>query len=106
MMRTYHSKLSKFVDISLDCYKMVTNQAANNIFQIWLVCRVDFSLTTNFGRLKSTLLMSAIFGTKSANKRTFLLPKSDIPDFYTQSISDLEKSAKAGLFRFNRLAMT
>lgn len=27
-------KASKFIDISLDYYKIVTNQAANNIFHI------------------------------------------------------------------------
>ena len=54
--------------------------------QVWetSVCRI--SLECNYW-------------TKSANERTFLLLKSDISDFYTQSISDLNKSVKAGLFR-------
>ena len=36
--------------------------------------------------------MSAIFGTKSANERTFVLPKPDISDFFSQAISDRIKS--------------
>ena len=42
--------------------------------------RVDFSLPTYFGWLKSTLLLSANIGTKNVNLRTFKLPKPDIPD--------------------------
>ena len=38
--------------------------------------------------------MSAIIGTKSANKRTFLSPKSDISDILSQATSDLTKSLK------------
>jgi hypothetical protein len=50
--------------------------------------------------------LSAIIGTKSANERTFLLPKPDISDFLTQLTSDLNKLAKAGLFLAFAIAMT
>ena len=50
--------------------------------------------------------MSANIGTKSANKRTIWLPKSDILDILTHTISDLLKSAKDRLFRAFALAMT
>jgi len=43
--------------------------------------------------------MIAIFGTKCTKKLTIVLPKSDISDFLSQSISDLLKSAKVGLLR-------
>ena len=38
--------------------------------------------------------MSANIGTKSANKRTIWLPKSDISGFLSQPTSDLTKTLK------------
>ena len=43
---------------------------------------------------------------KEYKKWTFLLPKSDISDIFTQATSDLIKSAKAGLLRAIVLAVT
>ena len=43
---------------------------------------------------------------KEYKKWTFLLPKSDISDIFTQATSDLIKSAKAGLLRAIALAVT
>ena len=46
--------LSKInVDISLDCYEIVTNQAANNIFQIWLETCLARCLRASFLLLPS-----------------------------------------------------
>ena len=56
--------------------------------------RVDFSLPTYFGWLKSTLLLSANIGTKNVNLRTFKLPKPDISDIFSQQNSDLIKSLR------------
>lgn len=42
---------------------------------------------------------------KYAKKRTFKLPKPDIPDILNQAISDLFKSAKAGLFLASTLVV-
>ena len=71
-----------------------------------LVRRVDFSLSIYFVLLKSTLLLDAKIGTKNANLRAFLLPKSDISGFLTHPISDLNKSAKTRLLRAFTLTMT
>lgn len=66
--------------------KKIFEKVKKNMFLQWLIGiagRVDFSLSIYFVLLKSTLLLDAKIGAKSANMRTFWLPKPDISDFCT-----------------------
>ena len=58
---------------------------------------VQFRFCQHLGR---KFIISKVF------LRAFLIPKLDISDFLSQAISDLNKSAKAGLLRAFALAMT
>jgi len=65
------------IDISLDCYKIVTNQAANNIFQIRLeTCLARHLRASHFWCSLSQLIFDLLKSAKAGLLRAFTLAKT------------------------------